>query len=401
MKNIMKKTIVALVGITMFAPSVVSAASVDLKNCDVIEEEEHYYFVEPFKVNEINNGYINTENGKVLFSPYTINDELKENNGWERVSSKVIIPDSSSEINTFINNWFNLVGNGIVEGKAVRTNNDIGKGDRYYLHSDVNNPSDRIIGIIRDIYRLKDESQKSQLIRELKNNISSSIIPKDKINTTVTRYNDSSKNTNQFSISKNATITKNMANTSYGYFLKTLRPSEYPSDLQPETATVDACMSSSSNKDYQYENGNCEGYLLVEYVEKYQKSTCTEKQQYDVRYNGNPASEARNVPQTQTSDYDKCITIGNAPTRNGYKFVKWSTNKDGAANFKSFKPGDSYCGNDSLELYAIWQSGSAANNNVQSPKTGVGIATGLVATVLIGSTAAIIYLKRKNKFSNI
>ena len=84
---------------------------------------------------------------------------------------------------------------------------------------------------------------------------------------------------------------------------------------------------------------------------------------YTVTYDKNvPAdskkTDVKNVPGNQTKIYDQNLTLqSNVPTRIGYTFVKWTTNKDGTGT--AYQPGSQYSYNrdsdgGTVTLYAVW-----------------------------------------------
>ena len=59
------------------------------------------------------------------------------------------------------------------------------------------------------------------------------------------------------------------------------------------------------------------------------------------------------VPAQQTKSYNVDLTLSDEhPTKPGYVFQGWSTEKNGEA---AYQPGDVYSGNKSITLYAVWQ----------------------------------------------
>jgi uncharacterized repeat protein (TIGR02543 family) len=72
---------------------------------------------------------------------------------------------------------------------------------------------------------------------------------------------------------------------------------------------------------------------------------------YTISYNANGGSGA---PSKQTKTYGKTLTLSKAiPTRVGYNFLGWSTNK--GATKPTYKAGGSYTSNASVTLYAVWE----------------------------------------------
>ena len=72
---------------------------------------------------------------------------------------------------------------------------------------------------------------------------------------------------------------------------------------------------------------------------------------YSVSYNANGGTGA---PSAQVKTYGKTLTLTTkVPTREGYDFVSWNTERDGSG--KTYLPGQSYTANAKLTLYAIWE----------------------------------------------
>ena len=69
-------------------------------------------------------------------------------------------------------------------------------------------------------------------------------------------------------------------------------------------------------------------------------------------------TDVKNMPENQTKIYDQNLTLrSNVPTRTGYTFVKWTTNKDGTGT--AYQPGSQYSYNrdsdgGTVTLYAVW-----------------------------------------------
>ena len=73
---------------------------------------------------------------------------------------------------------------------------------------------------------------------------------------------------------------------------------------------------------------------------------------YTISYNANGGSGA---PGSQTKTHGTDLTLSSTkPTRNGYKFSKWTTGKDGSGT--CYAPGATYNANASITLYAQWIS---------------------------------------------
>lgn len=69
-------------------------------------------------------------------------------------------------------------------------------------------------------------------------------------------------------------------------------------------------------------------------------------------------TDVKNMPGNQTKIYDQNLTLqSNVPTRIGYTFAKWTTNKDGTGT--AYQPGSQYSYNrdsdgGTVTLYAVW-----------------------------------------------
>ena len=69
-------------------------------------------------------------------------------------------------------------------------------------------------------------------------------------------------------------------------------------------------------------------------------------------------TDVKSMPENQTKIYDQNLTLrSNVPTRIGYTFVKWTTNKDGTGT--AYQPGSQYSYNrdsdgGTVTLYAVW-----------------------------------------------
>ena len=85
-----------------------------------------------------------------------------------------------------------------------------------------------------------------------------------------------------------------------------------------------------------------------EHTVTYDKNVPTDSKKTDVK----------NMPENQTKIYDQNLTLrSNVPTRIGYTFVKWTTNKDGTGT--AYQPGSQYSYNrdsdgGTVTLYAVW-----------------------------------------------
>ncbi len=145
----------------------------------------------------------------------------------------------------------------------------------------------------------------------------------------------------------------------------------------------------------------CYGVIAIDYVVKYTNENCGT---YTIRYDANGGE---NAPASQTKNEGETIRLSTQkPTRDGYTFLGWSTNKNATSKDSTYDPGSSYSKDANLTLYAVWQNNSAvdgkpSDNDQNSPQTGVGIGLGIIALSLIGGTAGIIYVNKSNKFRNI
>ena len=74
------------------------------------------------------------------------------------------------------------------------------------------------------------------------------------------------------------------------------------------------------------------------------------KQSYTVSYNANSGSGA---PSSQTKWYGESLTLSSGkPYRSGYQFWHWNTSSSNSGT--TWSPSETYNGNSSLYLYAIW-----------------------------------------------
>lgn len=77
-----------------------------------------------------------------------------------------------------------------------------------------------------------------------------------------------------------------------------------------------------------------------------------EKQSYSISYNANGGSGA---PSSQTKYYGTNIALSSTvPTRTGYTFLGWATSS--YATSAAYEPGETYTGNSSITLYAVWEA---------------------------------------------
>ena len=76
---------------------------------------------------------------------------------------------------------------------------------------------------------------------------------------------------------------------------------------------------------------------------------------YTITYNANGGSGA---PASQTKTHGKSLTLSSTkPTRDGYTFLGWSTNK--SATSATYSAGGTYNTNEATTLYAVWKSNYA------------------------------------------
>ena len=84
---------------------------------------------------------------------------------------------------------------------------------------------------------------------------------------------------------------------------------------------------------------------------------------YSIRF-VDPSNEGKNIPNKDTASYGSKYTIpSQVPTRNGYDFAGWATEKNGQVKHH---PGDVLTVNGNIILYAVWSKKAPAikfNNN--------------------------------------
>ena len=135
--------------------------------------------------------------------------------------------------------------------------------------------------------------------------------------------------------------------------------------------------------------------LNVEY------EVCTNtSEQWTLKYDGNTDDDsANNIPEkVQKSVTEDAEIDSKTPTRNGYTFKGWNTEKDGSG--KTYNAGDEYKSPgkaDVIVLYAQWGN---ASKGEQKP---TGVASYIIGFVSVGIVAGGIYLiaKKKNLFKQI
>lgn len=135
--------------------------------------------------------------------------------------------------------------------------------------------------------------------------------------------------------------------------------------------------------------------LNVEY------EVCTNtSEQWTLKYDGNTDdNSANNIPEKVQKNVGEDVEIDSkTPTRNGYTFKGWNTEKDGSG--KTYNAGDKYESPDSADvrvLYAQW--GDASKGEQKS----TGVASYIIGFISVGIVAGGIYLiaKKKNLFKQI
>lgn len=135
--------------------------------------------------------------------------------------------------------------------------------------------------------------------------------------------------------------------------------------------------------------------LNVEY------EVCTNtSEQWTLKYDGNTDDDsANNIPEkVQKSVTEDAEIDSKTPTRNGYTFKGWNTQKDGSG--KTYNAGDKYktpAKADVIVLFAQWGSTTPGK---QGP---TGVASYIIGFVSVGIVAGGIYLiaKKKNLFKQI
>ena len=123
----------------------------------------------------------------------------------------------------------------------------------------------------------------------------------------------------------------------------------------------DVCSSNSADCQYaasdfcDAKNGDCTVVLGVNW----------EKDTYTISYN---ACSGSGAPSSQTKTYGKDLTLSSTiPTRDGYKFVGWSTASScSEATSKNYDAGGTYKTNAGDTLYAVWEA-----NRKDKTETGV------------------------------
>lgn len=105
-------------------------------------------------------------------------------------------------------------------------------------------------------------------------------------------------------------------------------------------------------------HGNYDWYLhpAVYYIQYCSPARNNMREEYTIRYDGN-GSNVYNVPSTQYGYDGECLRISNiTPTREGYRFLGWSTRYDVTTADSNFAQGRQYCGTSgNIVLYAVWE----------------------------------------------
>jgi len=100
--------------------------------------------------------------------------------------------------------------------------------------------------------------------------------------------------------------------------------------------------------------------FYVDYCVPKAGSVTTDKK---IEYDGN-STDAKNVPATTTFTEECAKVASTVPTREGYTFLGWNTDKAATSGdstyWTSADGGKNYCGN-SIKLYAIWKKKSSTD----------------------------------------
>lgn len=84
--------------------------------------------------------------------------------------------------------------------------------------------------------------------------------------------------------------------------------------------------------------------------------------EFTIEYDGN-GSNVSNVPSTQYGYNNECLRISNVtPTREGYRFLGWSTDASATTANSKYSAGREYCEGKSIILHAIWEKISPIGN---------------------------------------
>lgn len=135
--------------------------------------------------------------------------------------------------------------------------------------------------------------------------------------------------------------------------------------------------------------------LNVEY------EVCTNtSEQWTLKYDGNTDdNSANNIPEKVQKSVGEYVEIDSkTPTRNGYTFKGWNTEKDGSG--KTYNAGDKYESPDSADVRVLYAQWGNASKGEQKP---TGVASYIIGFISVGIVAGGIYLiaKKKNLFKQI
>lgn len=121
---------------------------------------------------------------------------------------------------------------------------------------------------------------------------------------------------------------------------------------------------------------------------------------YKVNYHKNAGDNVVNSDDIKQGE-DYKIKTGDMYSREGYKFLGWSTDKDATKADTKYNPDSIITVDKNLDLYAVWLNTGSGKVEEDSPKTGLGYSVGLIGTILAGTGAGVVYFKKRNKFENI
>ncbi len=122
-----------------------------------------------------------------------------------------------------------------------------------------------------------------------------------------------------------------------------------------------------------------------------------ERDTYKVVYKANGGKKA---PTAQKKTYGKTLKLRKSkPTRKGYKFLGWSTDKN--ATKAKYKAGGKYKANEPARLYAVWKSTTfkVKTKEDANKRKGPGPDYAVIGTVAKGRTVTII--KKKNGWGKL
>lgn len=135
--------------------------------------------------------------------------------------------------------------------------------------------------------------------------------------------------------------------------------------------------------------------LNVEY------EVCTNtSEQWTLKYDGNTDDDsANNIPEkVQKSVTEDAVIDSKTPTRNGYTFKGWNTEKDGSG--KTYNAGDKYETPGKADVRVLFAQWGNASKGEQKP---TGVASYIIGFISVGIVAGGIYFiaKKKNLFKQI